>query len=208
MNAFAPIVHVIDDDDALRTAVTRLLRAAGHLVRGYASAGEFLLSRPGQSPGCILLDVSLPGPSGLDLQNALQGSDDALPIVFLTGHGNIPMSVSAMKAGAVDFLTKPVRREALLTAVQNALAKDVAIRMARDRASGLRSLYERLTPRQRAVFACVAAGKLNKQIATELNISERTVKAHRAQVMEKMQVTSLIDLVDKARQLQLAGPPP
>jgi FixJ family two-component response regulator len=196
-----PIVHVVDEDDSLRTALLRLLRAAGYQVRGHASAGEFLLAQPGNTPGCVVLDVRLPGPSGLDVQRAFQERDDALPIIFLTGHGDIPMSVRAMKAGAVDFLTKPVERQALLSAVQNALARDAENRMARDRVGLWRSRLETLTARERAVFTLVVAGKLNKQIAAELGTSERTVKAHRAQVMEKMQVTSLAELVHVAEQL-------
>jgi FixJ family two-component response regulator len=197
-----PTIHVVDDDESLRTAVTRLLRSAGYEVRGYASAGEFLLARPGTAPGCIVLDVRMPGPSGLDLQAAFAERNDALPIIFLTGHGDIPMSVRAMKAGAVDFLTKPAQKEALLSAVRTALAKDAENRAARGRASALHARYETLTPRERAVFALVVAGKLNKHVATELGISERTVKAHRAEVMEKMHVASLAELVHVAEQLQ------
>jgi FixJ family two-component response regulator len=202
-----PIIHVVDDDDSLRTAVMRLLRAAGHEVRGYPSAGEFLLAPPGNTPGCIVLDVRMPGPCGLDLQAAVGKLDDALPIIFLTGHGDIPMSVRAMRAGAVDFLTKPVQRTALLTAVRNALARDAENRTAREKGGALRSRYANLTPCERAVFTLVVAGMLNKQIATELGTSERTVKAHRAQVMEKMQVTSLAELVHVAEQLQAGTSP-
>jgi FixJ family two-component response regulator len=201
MTSPTPVVHVVDDDDSLRTAVTRLLRAAGYEVRGHCSAGEFLLARPGSTPGCVVLDVRMPGPSGLDVQTAFEQREDALPIIFLTGHGDIPMSVRAMKAGAVDFLTKPVQREALLSAVRTALARDAENRTARDRVGLLRSRFDGLTSRERAVFTLVVAGKLNKQIAAELGISERTVKAHRAQVMEKMQVASLADLVHVADQL-------
>jgi FixJ family two-component response regulator len=148
----------------------------------------------------------MPGPSGLELQEAFGKFDDALPIIFLTAHGDIPMSVRAMKAGAVDFLTKPVQREALLRAVQTALARDAENRAARETASGLRSHYETLTPRERVVLALVVAGKLNKQIAVELGISERTVKTHRAQVMEKMQVKSLAELIHIAEQFQQGTP--
>jgi FixJ family two-component response regulator len=207
MTSPAPIVHVVDDDDSLRTAVLRLLRAAGFQVRGHASAGEFLLAQPGNGPGCVVLDVHMPGPSGLDLQTAFEERDDALPIVFLTGYGDIPMSVRAMKAGAVDFLTKPVQREALLNAVRNALARDAENRNARDGLGLLRSRFETLTAREQAVFTSVVAGKLNKQIAAELGISERTVKAHRAQVMAKMQVTSLAKLVHVAEKLHGIGSP-
>jgi FixJ family two-component response regulator len=207
MNLPTRMIHVVDDDDSMRTAVMRLLRAAGYDVRGYSHAGEFLLAQPGNLPGCVVLDVRMPGPSGLDLQVAFAEQEDALPIIFLTGHGDIPMSVRAMKAGAVDFLTKPVTREALLNAVQSALARDTENRTAREKVGTLRSRYESLTPRERAVFAFVNAGKLNKQIARELGTSERTVKAHRAKVMEKMHVTSLAELVHLAEQLQAGTPP-
>jgi FixJ family two-component response regulator len=204
-----PVVHVVDDDDSVRTAVQRLLQAAGYDVRGYASAGEFLLGRSDRdAPGCVVLDVRMPGPSGLDLQEALARLEVPVPIVFLTGHGDIPTSVRAMKAGAVDFLTKPVSREALLAAVRSALGRDAEARAARARVHAWRSRYGSLTPREREVFAGVVAGKLNKQIAAELGTAERTVKAHRAQVMEKMQVASLAELVHVAEQLHAAAASP
>jgi FixJ family two-component response regulator len=193
------IIHVVDDDDSFRRALTRLLRASGHEVRSYSSAGEFLLAQPANTPGCVLLDVRMPGPSGLDLQEALRTLSDALPIIFLTGHGDIPISVRAMKAGAVDFLTKPVQQQVLLNAVRNALARDGERRKDRERDGTLRAHFETLTPRERAVFTLVTAGKA---IAAELGTSERTVKAHRAQVMEKFQVTSLAELVRVADRLQ------
>jgi FixJ family two-component response regulator len=198
----------VDDDDSLRTAVTRLLRAAGYQVRGHASAGEFLLTQPEDTPGCLVLDICMPGPSGIDLQTALQGRDDSLPIIFLTGQGDVPMSVRAMKDGAVDFLTKPVQKEALLSAVQNALARDAKNRVSRDKLAQMRSRLESLSSRERAVFSLVAEGKLNKHIAAELGISERTVKAHRAQVMEKMQVDSLAGLIRAAERLSFCKSPP
>jgi FixJ family two-component response regulator len=207
MTSSTPVIHVVDDDDSLRKAVARLLKAAGYEAREYPSAGEFLLARPANTPGCIVLDVHMPGPSGLDLQAAFGERADALPIIFLTGHGDIPMSVHAMKAGAVDFLTKPVRKDALLNAVRIALARDAEDRQARDRVSALRSRYDTLTPRERAVLGLVVEGKLNKQVATELDIAERTVKAHRAQVMEKMQVDSLPELVRIAELLQATTRP-
>jgi len=202
MTPLTPIVHVVDDDDSFRTAVTRLLRAAGYEVRSHASAGDFLLALPVNTPGCVVLDVRMPGPSGLDLQEAFAKRTDALPIIFLTGHGDIPMTVRAMKAGAVDFLPKPVQREALLNAVRNALERDRKNRRAREQNDILRALLETLTPREHAVFTLVAAGKANKEIAAELGTSERTVKAHRAQVMAKMQATSLAELVHIADRLQ------
>jgi RNA polymerase sigma factor (sigma-70 family) len=208
MTPSTPVIHVIDDEDSFRTAVTRLLHAAGYEVRSHASVGEFLLARQPDTPGCLLLDVRMPGPSGLDLQEAFGKRDDALPIIFLTGHGDIPMSVRAMKAGAVDFLTKPVERQVLLKAVQVALARDEQGRKDRERDGTLRAHFEALTPRERAVFTLVTSGKANKQIAAELGTSERTVKAHRAQVMEKLQVTSLAELVHVADRLQPHLPTP
>jgi FixJ family two-component response regulator len=201
MTSSIPVVHVVDDDDSFRTAVTSLLRAAGYQVRDHASVGEFLLARPGNTPGCVVLDICMPGPSGLDLQTAFGERDDALPIIFLTGQGDIPMSVQAMKAGAVDFLTKPFQREVLLNAVQNALARDADHRTARDSLGILRSRYNRLSLQERAVFTLVVAGKLNKQIAAELGTTVRTIKAHRAHVMAKLQVTSLAELLHIAEQL-------
>jgi FixJ family two-component response regulator len=202
MTSPTPIIHVVDDDDSLRTAVMRLLRAAGYEVRGYPSAAEFLLANTGNTRGCIVLDVHMPGLSGLDLQAAFSERDDSLPIIFLTGHGDIPMTVRAMQAGAVDFLTKPVEREALLTAVQNALARDMQNKAVKSSADAFYSNYQSLTSRERDVFALVVVGKLNKHIAVELEISERTVKAHRAHVMEKMHATSLAELVHIAEQLK------
>ena len=207
MNERGQIVHVVDDDDSVRTAVVRLLHAAGYEARGYASAGEFLLGRSDRNaPGCVVLDVRLPGPSGLDLQEALARLEVPLPIVFLTGHGDIPMSVHAMKAGAVDFLTKPVSREALLAAVRVALARDADTRAAREGLRTLRARYESLTPREREVFAGIVTGRLNKQIAAELGTAERTIKAHRAHVMEKMGVASVAELVRIAGQLGAGKP--
>jgi FixJ family two-component response regulator len=195
------IVHIVDDDESLRTALMRLLRASGYEVRTYASAGDFLLNKPENAPGCVVLDVRMPGPSGFELQEAIAKLDESLPIIFLTGHGDIPMSVRAIKAGAVDFLTKPVRRETLLQAVRIALASSAERRAKRELLPSLRSRYESLTPREREVFAQVVSGKLNKQIAGELGTCERTVKAHRAHVMEKMQLTSVAELARAADQL-------
>jgi FixJ family two-component response regulator len=199
----SPTIHVVDDDDSLRKAVMRLLRAAGYEVRGYATSGEFLMMQPASEPGCLILDVCMPGPSGLELQKALTRQGNGLPIIFLTGHGDIPMSVRAMKAGAVDFLTKPVQREALLCAVRTALRQDATNRLYQDHVNSLQARSSALTSRERAVLAMVVQGMLNKQIAAALGIAERTVKAHRAQVMAKMQVESLAELVRIADQLEI-----
>jgi FixJ family two-component response regulator len=196
-----PTIHVVDDDQSFRTAVTRLLRAVKYELRGYESAAEFLNSDPCPGPGCILLDLRMPGASGLDLQQSLARMEERLPIIFLTGHGDIPASVRAMKAGAVDFLTKPVRREALLRAVQNALGVDAQGRAARAVLRELQNRYENLTPREREVLAHVVSGKLNKQIAFDLGTAERTIKAHRASIMGKLGVQSVAELVRLAQEL-------
>jgi FixJ family two-component response regulator len=201
MSARKPIVHVVDDDASFRKAISRLIRAAGYELRCYPSAVEFLAATPGESPGCVLLDLHMPGTSGLDLQNALAKSDSSLPIVFLTGHGDIPTSVHAMRGGAEDFLTKPVKKDLLFAAIEHALARDARERPARVQQREWRACYDTLTPREREVMVLVVAGKLNKQIADDLGTVERTVKAHRAQVMEKMQVTSLAELVRVAGHL-------
>src|SRR5262245_5286089 len=166
-----PIVHVVDDDDSLRKAITRLLRAAGYEVRAYSSAGEFALSLRDNRRGCLLLDVRMPGPSGLDLQEALAREDEPLPVIFLTAHGDVPMSVRAMKAGAVDFLTKPVKRDTLLSAVRTALARDMKSHISHEHLRDLRVRLAKLTPRERDVFELVVAGRLNKQIAAELGLA-------------------------------------
>lgn len=189
------VIRVVDDDQSFRTAVSRLLRAAGHEVREYASAGDFLLAEADQEPGCVLLDLRMPGPSGLDLQASLARSDQSLPIIFLTGHGNVPLTVRAMKAGATDFLVKPVRREALLSAIRIAIEKDRESRARREELRSLRTRYDALSNREREVLEHVVAGRLNKQIASAIGAAERTVKAHRARVMLKMQVTSVAELV-------------
>ena len=198
-----PVVHVIDDDASIREALCRLLVASGLEARQYESAGEFLLSWPGDTPGCLLLDIRMPGPSGMDPQHALSQRPDSLPVVFLTGFGDIPMSVLAIKRGAVDFLTKPVERDALLAAVTAALERDAA-RRERDRnRKDLHQNFATLTVRERQVFAQVAEGRLNKQIAASLSTCERTVKAHRAHVMEKLHARSVAELVHIAVQLEV-----
>jgi FixJ family two-component response regulator len=209
----SPIVHVIDDDASMRDALDRLLSALGFQVRQYASAGEFLLVWPVDQPGCLLLDVRMPGPSGLDLQQALTQREDALPVVFLTGYGDIQMSVLAMRRGAVDFLTKPIDTQALLAALNAALEKDARRRETSRQLQDVRRSYDSLTARERAVFEQVVVGRLNKQIATSLSTCERTIKAHRAHVMEKMHARSVAELVHLAVHLEMANvtkaaPPP
>ena len=197
----SPLIHVVDDDESLRTALLRLLDIAGFEARGYASAGEFLLHPPPDRPSCLLLDVRMPGPSGLDLQGALEENGVALPIVFLTGHADVPSTVQAMKAGAVDFLEKPIQRDALLAALARALARDAGQRAAGAEASRLRALFATLSEREREVFDRIVAGKLNKQIADELGSSERTIKTQRAHLMIKLGVDSAAELGALAEKL-------
>ena len=190
----APLIHVVDDDKSMRNALVRLLSAAGFEVRCYASTGDFLLHPLPDRPGCLLLDMRLPGPSGLELQAALQKQGALLPVVFLTGHGDVSSTVRGMKAGAVDFLTKPVKRDILLDALKRALARDTQQRTSRDETGRLHARIDSLTQRERAVFDGVATGKLNKQIAQELGVAERTIKRYRGQVMEKLGAKSPADL--------------
>jgi FixJ family two-component response regulator len=190
-----PCVSVVDDDAAVLKSIDRLLRSAGFAVRTFPSPHDFLLKRDADAPGCLVLDLSMPGLDGLQLQRALIVSGDPCPVVFITGNGDIPASVKAMKAGAVDFLTKPFDREQLLAAVRTALDKDRAARAQRAARSSVGARVAALTPREKQVMAHVVAGHLNKQIAAELGISEKTVKVHRARVMKKMGVASVAELV-------------
>jgi FixJ family two-component response regulator len=199
----APVVHVVEDDESSGLATARVMRAAGLAVRMYQSASRFM-DQPPTGPGCIILDLNLPGPSGLELQERLTEVEDALPIVFLTGHGNIPKTAHAMKAGAVDFLTKPVEAPVLLEAVSRALARDAADRVVRERCRQARARYGRLTPREREVLSHVISGQLNKQIAFDLGTSEHTIKVHRHNVMGKLEAASLPDLVRLAEELGIA----
>ena len=204
MTEAEPIVFVVDDDPSVRTSTERLVRSAGFKVKTFGSAKEFLESFRPEGPACLVLDVRLPGQSGLDLQRELTGSGVQIPIIFMTGHGDIPMSVRAMKAGAVEFLTKPYRKKALLDAIHASIERDRASRQERLEATALRGRYEQLTPREREVMALVVAGLLNKQIAGELATAERTIKFHRAHIMQKMEAESLADLVRMAGQLGIA----
>jgi FixJ family two-component response regulator len=206
MTEAAAIVFVVDDDAAMRQSLSNLIRSVGLRVEAFASAQEFLRSKRPDVPGCLVLDVRLPGLSGLDLQKRMAEADIEIPIIFITGHGDIPMTVRAMKAGAVEFLTKPFRDQDLLDAVQQALERDRTARAQREVIDELRPRLESLTPREQQVMGLVVAGLLNKQIAGKLGTSETTVKVHRHQVMEKMGADSLAELVRMADRLKIPTP--
>jgi FixJ family two-component response regulator len=195
------IIHVVDDDALFRKGVARLLRACGYQVALYESGDGLLAHPPEGGPGCILLDLRMAGLSGLELQDRLVARGYALPIIFLTGHGDIPASVRAIKAGAEDFLSKPVSKEILLGAIERAVVRCEKSRTDRQRLDGLRALVATLTPREHEVFILVVRGKLNKQIAYELGTAERTVKAHRHSIMQKLQVRSVAEAVSMAERL-------
>lgn len=200
-----PFVAIIDDDPSIRESLVSLLRSVGLTALPFASAQDFLQHRWPDAPGCLVLDVRLPGQSGLEFQRELTGAGIHLPVVFITGHGDIPMSVTAMKAGAVEFLAKPFRDQDLIDAVHTGIERDRDRRRAVDALSDLQERFRSLTPREREVMRLVAAGQLNKQIAAELQLSEITVKVHRASVMRKMQARSLPDLVRIADKVTPAG---
>lgn len=200
------VVFVIDDDASTREALQSLARSVGLEVHSFGSAQEFLESKRPDAPGCLVLDVRLPGASGLDFQHELAGLNIHLPIIFITGYGDIPMSVQAMKAGATEFLTKPFRGQDLLDAIQLAIERSRAWRHDAAVTAGLQECYESLTTREREVMALVVTGRLNKQIAADLNVSEVTVKVHRGQVMHKMRATSLAELVRMADKLGISTP--
>lgn len=189
-----PTIFVVDDDASFRSAIERLLRAGGYAVQSFASAAEFLHFARSDAPGCVLLDLRMPGPSGMDLQSAIARSENPLPIVFLTGQGDIPTSVQAIRAGAEDFLTKPARKADLFPAIERALARDARDREQRVRRRELRSRFDSLTVREFEVLTHVLSGQLNKQIALDIGASERTIKAHRAHLMAKLQVQSVAEL--------------
>ena len=194
MNATEPIVHIVDDDASFLAATSRLLRASGFAVKTFASASEFLAQRDADAPGCVLADVQMPGMNGLELQSALARSANPLPILFLTGHGDIPSSVRAMRDGAEDFLEKRAPKAQLLDAVKRALARDVREREARARQRELRARFDTLTARELEVLGHVVRGRLNKQIAGDLGIHERTVKLHRTAITTKLGVQSVAEL--------------
>ena len=201
-----PVIAIVDDDASVREGLSSLIRSAGLKVEAFASAQEFL-QRPGpEAPSCLVLDLQLPGLSGLDLQKRMAEVELEIPIVFLTGHGNIPASVQAMKAGAVEFLTKPFDDQELLNAIHEAVERDRHIRQQNAEMRELRDRYESLTAREQEVMQLVVAGLLNKQIAGELNITEFTVKIHRGRVMRKMHADSLADLVRMAENLGIHSP--
>jgi FixJ family two-component response regulator len=201
-----PNVFLVDDDASVRRALARLIKSAGHNVQTFASAREFLGTKTGsQEAGCLVLDVRMPGLTGIDLQRELHIMNRNLPIVFITGHGDIPMSVKAMKAGAVDFLQKPVKDKDLLRAIEQSLARAARDQSQREEIARIQKRVESLTPREFEVMALVVTGMLNKQIAFKLGTVEKTIKVHRARVMDKMDVDSIADLVRVAEKI---GIPP
>jgi FixJ family two-component response regulator len=200
------LVFIVDDDASMRESLKNLIRSVGLQVEAFTSAQEFLRSEHPNVPGCLVLDVRLKGLSGLDLQKRIAEADMEIPIIFISGHGDIPMTVQAMKAGAVEFLTKPLRDQDLLDAIQHALERDRKAREQREEIQKLRRRFESLTQREREVMGLVVTGLLNKQIAAELGTSETTIKIHRHQVMEKMAANSLAELVRMSDRLGIPTP--
>jgi FixJ family two-component response regulator len=198
-----PMVFVVDDDPAVRDSIKKLLSSVGVRAETFGSTREFLAASRAEAPGCLVLDVRLPDVSGLEFQRELAASNVRIPIIFITGHADIPMTVQAMKAGAVEFLTKPFRGQDLLDAVQDAIAKDRASWNERVRVKEIRDRYGSLTPREKEVMRLVVAGLLNKQVGAELGTSELTIKTHRGRVMEKMAAESLADLVRMAERIDI-----
>lgn len=203
-----PVIHIVEDDASLRLALESLFRSVGHRTQSFASATAFLETFSPEQPGCLVLDVRLPGISGLDFQARMEGLGVKLPVVLMSGHGDIPMSVRGMKAGAVDFLTKPFRDQDMLDAANEALERDRRRRSADAGAAQVRERFATLSPREQEVMALVSTGRLNKQVAGDLNISEITVKIHRGAAMRKMGARTLADLVRMADALGLSAPRP
>lgn len=203
----APVVHIVDDDESFRRAISRVLKVSGYEVADYESATSFLRTIEDAKPGCIVLDVQMPAFGGLQLQEELAKLSRSWPIIFMTGHGDIPTSVRAIKAGAEDFLSKPVSKETLLEAIERALVRYAGIRESEDQLNSFKSLIATLTPRESEVFSLMVRGRLNKQIAHLLGTSERTVKAHRHMVMKKLQVQSFAEAVSIAERLGLTASP-
>jgi FixJ family two-component response regulator len=199
------VVFIIDDDASVREALEDLLRSVGLGVKSFASTQEFLETKRPDAPGCIVLDVRLPGPSGLEFQRTLTKSGISLPVIFISGHGDISMSVQAIKAGAIDFLTKPLHEQKLLDAIQTGIERDRARRAEEKDVAQLKERFETLTPREQEVLMIVITGRPNKQIAAELTLSEMTVKIHRSQMMRKMRAKSLVDLVRMADMLKVCS---
>jgi len=195
-------VYVIDDDASVRKSLARLIRSVGYNVEIFSSAGDFLSFNPPDQPGCLILDVGMPWMTGLELQEALIAANRSISIIFITGFGDVPSSVQAMKAGAVDFLEKPFDDKILLEAVHRAVQQDMASRLKNRELSSIRKRWERLTNREKQVFGLVVTGMLNKQIAFDLGITEKTIKVHRARIMQKMEAPSLADLVRLSEQLK------
>jgi FixJ family two-component response regulator len=206
--AAAQTIFLVDDDPGVLKALSRVLREEGWSVETFESADAFLVRPDRTAQGCVVLDVTMPGLDGLELQHRLVESGQVLPIVFLTGHGDIPMSVQAMKSGAADFLTKPVKADTLVAAVHAAIDQDASARQARADTAGLRQRLAGLTPRECEVLAAVVAGKLNKQIAGDLGVVEQTIKFHRARIMERMQAKTTAELMHIAARLGIAGATP
>ncbi len=200
-----PVVFIIDDDASVREALEDLLRSVGLGVQSFVSTQEFLQSKRPDAPGCIVLDVRLPGPSGLEFQRTLTTSGSPLPVIFISGHGDISMSVQAIKAGAIDFLTKPLHEQKLLDAIQTAIERDRARRAEEKDFAQLQERFETLTPREQEVMMIVITGRPNKQIAAELKLSEMTVKIHRSQLMRKMRAKSLVELVRMVDTLKVSA---
>jgi FixJ family two-component response regulator len=206
MPELPPTVYVVDDEPAVLKSLDRLLRSAGFRPKTFGSARDFIAQHQADAPGCLVLDVTMPGFTGLELQQWLALARDPLPVIFITGYGDVPTSVRAMKAGAVDFLTKPVDEQALLRAIKDALRRGQELRAARAELANIRERLARLTPRELEVLEHVVSGQLNKQIAADLGTVEKTIKVHRGRVMQKMGVDSLAQLVRLAQQVGIGQP--